>query len=211
VLLSGPLATFGRVHSFRRHLSYANVVATLALFLALGGTAAATRVLITKPKQIKNGVITGKKLKRGTIQLDRLSSKTRQRLAGTAGPKGDAGAPGAPGLVRAYGRVAGGALDTTRSHAGILSARTSGSYTCVKLDPSIDASTASPVVALDLNGGATTFSVPLTLGWVQMLTGSSCDQPNEVRVATGGLSFNSSGNATVNYVGPGTSFFILVP
>jgi hypothetical protein len=113
--------------------------------------------------------------------------------------------------VRAYGRIAGGALDTSRAHAGIVSARTSSAYTCVKLDPSIDASTASPVVALDLTGGATTFSIPLTLGWVQVVSGTACDQPNEVRVATGGLSFNSSGNATVNFVGPGIPFFIQIP
>src|SRR6478672_8618604 len=42
----------------RRHLSYANVMATLAVFIALGGTALAS-VIITKNSQVDKGTISG--------------------------------------------------------------------------------------------------------------------------------------------------------
>ena len=50
----------GRVSGVWRHLSYANVMATLALFLALGGTSyTATQI---NGSQIKNRSIAGQKL-----------------------------------------------------------------------------------------------------------------------------------------------------
>ena len=62
----------------RRHLSYANVVATLALAFAMGGTAvAANHYLITSTKQIAPRVL--------------------NRLKGRAGPTGATGAAG-PGV-----------------------------------------------------------------------------------------------------------------
>ena len=65
---------------FRKHLTYANVVATLALFLEAvsGGAAyAAIHYLITSTKQIKPSVLSA--------------------LKGKVGPAGTAGAPGANG------------------------------------------------------------------------------------------------------------------
>ncbi len=46
-------------------ISYANVVSTLALFVALGGTAVATGVL--DGKKIKKGSITGRQIKAGSV------------------------------------------------------------------------------------------------------------------------------------------------
>ncbi len=71
----------------RRHTTYANVVATLALLFALsGGAMAAKRYLITSPGQISPRV------------LKRLTGKT-----GRTGPRGAAGAPGSPGAQGAGG------------------------------------------------------------------------------------------------------------
>lgn len=88
----------------RNRLTYANVVATLALVIALGtGSAFAASVIITKSSQVKNGVITNAKIKRGTVQADRLTASARASLrgatgpAGPAGPQGDPGTPGEPG------------------------------------------------------------------------------------------------------------------
>ncbi|MHB8240436.1 MAG: hypothetical protein ACYDHN_00440 [Solirubrobacteraceae bacterium] len=62
----------------RRHLSYANVTATLALVLAMsGGAMAANHYLINSTKQI--------------------NPKVLKKLKGHTGAKGPAGAPGAPG------------------------------------------------------------------------------------------------------------------
>jgi hypothetical protein len=62
----------------RRHASYANVAATLALVLSMGGSAvAAKHYLVNSTKQI--------------------SPKVLRALRGKTGPAGVAGAPGAPG------------------------------------------------------------------------------------------------------------------
>jgi len=70
---------------FRRHVSYANVVATMALVFAMGGTAiAAKHYLISSTKQIKPSVL--------------------RSLRGSAGPKGATGLQGAPGKEGAAGK-----------------------------------------------------------------------------------------------------------
>src|SRR4051812_6344925 len=80
-----------------RHLSYANVMATLALFIALGGGAYA---LTTLPRdsvtttQVKNGSLLGKDFKKGQLKA---GPRGAAGLAGQAGSKGDKGAPGAAG------------------------------------------------------------------------------------------------------------------
>jgi len=109
----------------RGRLSYANVMATIAVFIALGGSSYAA-VKITG-KDIKDGTITGADVKdnslrgheirTGAISTDDVKDGTlRQRDfragelpagaqgpkgdkgdAGTQGPKGDAGAQGTPG------------------------------------------------------------------------------------------------------------------
>jgi hypothetical protein len=78
------------MNSIRRHLSYANVVATLALVFAMsGGALAASHYLITKTSQIKPSVL--KKLK-------------APGATGPAGAAGAAGAPGAQGVVGNEGK-----------------------------------------------------------------------------------------------------------
>jgi hypothetical protein len=72
-----------------RRPSPALVVAFLALFVAVGGTAAAAGVLITSSKQIKAGA----------IDASDLSAKARGQLKGATGPAGPAGATGNPGAV----------------------------------------------------------------------------------------------------------------
>ena len=104
------------------HLSYANVIATLALFLALGGTAVAgTRMLLTGA-DVQDHSLTGADIKNGSVGAGALSRLAIRELtgatgargatgpagsAGAAGPKGADGAPGAAGTGVTTTQVAG--------------------------------------------------------------------------------------------------------
>jgi hypothetical protein len=83
----------------RKHLSYANVIATLALFIALGGVGYAA------VKLPKNSVGSAQ-LKKGAVTLPKISKSAKSSLAGARGPAGTAGTAGkdgAPGLTGATG------------------------------------------------------------------------------------------------------------
>jgi Collagen triple helix repeat (20 copies) len=82
----------------RRHLSYANVVASLALFVALGGSSYAAVQLSkgqVKTRHIATNAVTSAKVKNGGL----LASDFRagQLPAGPQGAKGEAGPQGAQG------------------------------------------------------------------------------------------------------------------
>jgi hypothetical protein len=105
----------------RDRLSYANVTATLALFVALGGSGYAAAKIRGKDiaprtitaKHLKRGTLTGKELARGAVTAVKLSPALRARLPvdddqgfdseplpgfdGLPGPPGDPGEPGEPG------------------------------------------------------------------------------------------------------------------
>ena len=88
----------------RGRLTYANVTASLALFIALGGTGYAA---VTLPRnsvgqaQLRNNAVGTKELRTGavrtsdirnrTIRLCDLAKSTRSTLTGTPGPAGPAG------------------------------------------------------------------------------------------------------------------------
>lgn len=80
----------------RRHLTYANVVASLALFLALGGAAFAATQLP------RNSVGTGQ-LKPEAVTSGKIAKKTRNQLKGATGPQGPQGKTGAKGPKGATG------------------------------------------------------------------------------------------------------------
>jgi hypothetical protein len=90
---------------FLPRLSYANVMATIAVFIALGGASYAAL------KLPKNSVGT-KQLKREAVTSAKISKGAKRALAG-AGPIGP---PGADGSALAYARVSGsGSLDSAHS------------------------------------------------------------------------------------------------
>jgi hypothetical protein len=84
------------IRTARRHLTYANAMATIAVFIALSGSAYAATKLQAKSvgsRELKNGAVTKAKIAKGT-----LSALTAKRGAtGAAGPAGAAGATGAAG------------------------------------------------------------------------------------------------------------------
>jgi hypothetical protein len=90
-------------------LSYANLIATLALFLALGGSSYAA---LNLPKgsvggtQLKRNSVSSPKVKRGSLLLSDFKASQRASLRGPQGPqglKGDVGASGATSVAAREG------------------------------------------------------------------------------------------------------------
>jgi len=162
----------------RRHLSYANVVATLALFTALGGSAyGALRVT---GRDVVDGSLSGADVRNGSLgSSDVRDGSLRARdfragdlpagprglggpqgATGPAGSQGPAGSNGAPGVVRAFGVIhadgtlASGAKGITSSrvvHGGLLDT----TY-CVKFD-------FTPTTVVGTQAGPTSNGTPVTV------------------------------------------------
>ncbi|MBA2350061.1 MAG: hypothetical protein H0V81_17435 [Solirubrobacterales bacterium] len=107
-----------------RHLTYANVVASLALFLVLTGSVAWAATSLgrnsVKARNIAPGAVASKQIKDRSIRLKDLSREVTGKSGadggrglqgpagqpgpgGSPGPKGDSGTPGAPGAPGASG------------------------------------------------------------------------------------------------------------
>jgi hypothetical protein len=98
---------------FRRLPSPATVLASIAVFAVLAGTATAANGLING-SEIKKGTITGKQIKNKSLSVNELSKAAVKKLSGATGPrgpegprgergergeKGETGAPGPAGIV----------------------------------------------------------------------------------------------------------------
>ena len=100
-----------------RHLSYSNVMATLGVFIALGGASYAAVALPANSvatKQLRKNAVTSAKVKDGSLRRGDFASDALQGLQGpqgAVGPKGDPGQNGAtgergePGTARAFAFV----------------------------------------------------------------------------------------------------------
>jgi hypothetical protein len=99
----------------RPRLSYANVIATIALFVALGGTGYAAATITggdvknstLSGKDVRDRSLTGKDVRPRTLGRKHFKRgqlpRGPQGLQGPPGPAGTAGAPGAPGADGASG------------------------------------------------------------------------------------------------------------
>jgi hypothetical protein len=113
--------------SLREKLSYANVVATIALVLAVAGIPTAAAITASKvkknavgTKQLKNGSVTPAKLAPGAVTADKLAdgNVTASKLAGinlVAAPYGpgggaDATCPGSERMLSGGVYTAGGTV-----------------------------------------------------------------------------------------------------
>jgi hypothetical protein len=92
------------MNSIRRHLNYANVVATLALVFAMsGGALAASHYLITKTSQIKPSVLKKLKAPGATGPAGVAGAQGVAGNEGKQGPKGELGKSGATNVVVHFG------------------------------------------------------------------------------------------------------------
>jgi hypothetical protein len=98
----------------KRHLTYANVMATLGVFLALGGVSYAAIKLPKNSvgaKQIKAGAV-------GTSEIKNHSIKVGDFKGGLPrGPEGEQGRPGAS-AEKYWARISGGTAPTVLSSSG---------------------------------------------------------------------------------------------
>ena len=106
-------------------LSYANVMATVAVFIALGGVSYAATQLP------KNSVDT-KQLKSGAVTMPKIAKDTQAALAGAVGPKGEQGPPGIPGTPGAPGVPGAPATSLFAQIQGDGTVNTSGSPVTAK-------------------------------------------------------------------------------
>ena len=101
----------------RKHLSYANVVATLALVFAMsGGALAASHYLINSTKQISPKVL--KKLKGNTGASGPQGAPGTAGATGARGPAGTNGAEGPKGAEGAAGLSALSTLPSGKTESG---------------------------------------------------------------------------------------------
>lgn len=93
-------------------LTYANVLATVAVFTALGGSAYAVAQLprnsvgsaqirraAVGASELRKNAVSSRTIRDRSLRLADLSSSARRSLRGQPGPKGDAGPPGPAGTT----------------------------------------------------------------------------------------------------------------
>jgi hypothetical protein len=104
-------------------MRYPHVIATLALFFALGGSAVAGAKLVITGAEVKDQSLTSADIKPGSLGLNSLSKHVRNQLDDAAaaritpGPKGDPGAAGPQGAVGPQGTPGQGVTTETATGA----------------------------------------------------------------------------------------------
>jgi hypothetical protein len=157
-------------------------MATVAVFLALGGGAWAAATLpkdSVGAKQLQADAVRSGKVKDGSLKAKDFKSgqlprgqRGRTGPTGLTGAKGDSGVPGHDGTARAYGRIE---LDGTLTRSkGIASVShpTTGNF-CITLAAGIDPATTIPIAVPDFNGDATNIGTDATWSMVEGGSGNS--------------------------------------
>jgi hypothetical protein len=158
--------------ALRSCLTFANVVALLALFVALGGSSYAAITLSNnsvKSQHIAKGAVKRADIARGAVNSAKVANGSLSRVDFKAGelPKGDPGPTGPQGSqgpqgpqgpagsVRAWGHVF--SSGSIAGSAGVKSVTqpSSGLY-CIVLDDSIDPATTTMIATPDAKSGVDT-------------------------------------------------------
>ena len=140
----------------RRHVTYANVAATLALVLSMtGGALAAKHYLISSTKQISPKVL--HQLRGNTGKTGSPGATGKEGAQGKEGLKGGTGAAGADGSAVAYARVeANGTLveGASKNIASVRLSATPGVYCITPSVPVHSITVSEPHVGGDEGGYA---------------------------------------------------------
>lgn len=151
---------------FAQRLSYSDVVATIALCLALGGTSYAAVTLgkgAVRARNVAPNAIDSSKVRDGSLLLRDFKPSQLDRLRGAAGllgPQGPAGPQGPSGQTGAPG--GGVVLGTTATLTGPVSSTPSppGGVEAAPSVPLADPGWMQPVGTIALMAGAATVHVP---------------------------------------------------
>jgi hypothetical protein len=221
-----------------RRLSYANVIASLALFIALGGASYAAVAIPANSvgtKQLKKSAVAGSKIKPNAISSAKVKDGSLQRgdfasgtllqgpqsAQGAKGDPGQNGAPGAkgesgePGTARAYGHVLfTGKLSRSKNVASVTNPST-GRF-CIALAPSIDPATTGLVATPDFESDSTIFGANQPQTIVEFDSGGFGCPAATLEVVTGRRDVLANGSPdgdvrSVHNALSNQSFFFLVP
>ena len=150
----------------QQRLTYGHVVATMALFIALGGTSYAVSQLhrdsvgsaqikrgAVGPSELRRSAVSSRAIRNGSISVRDMSRGARSALRGAKGDPGPMGAPGPKGetgityraVVNSGGRVVRGNAVTTSHQGG------SGTYS-VAFDRDISGCVATATLSDAQNG-----------------------------------------------------------
>jgi len=99
------------VSRFRKRLSYANVISSVALFVALGGGAYALTIPSNSvgSKQLKKNAVTSKKIKKNAVTSSKVKNLLAKDFKAGQLPRGATGATGAKGDTGLQGLAGPGA------------------------------------------------------------------------------------------------------
>lgn len=163
--------------------TYANVVATLALFAAVAGGAYAAFKLPKNSvgtKQLKNGAVTTKKLAKGAVTTKKLATGavTTQQLAN--------------GAVTAA-NVAAANQDGSASTPSLRTLGTGATEAAAGNDPRFDTGKVIGTVSLDSTGPVCTFSVTKQSGSSLLLLTFAATGSDEQAPQLGGIALEAPG------------------
>jgi hypothetical protein len=143
----------------RRHLSYANVIASIALIFALSGVAYAATQLPKNSvgsKQIKKDAVNSNKVKDGSLlSKDFKSGQLPEGAKGATGPQGPQGSQGPAGTAKAAGIVSSGGTISS-AIGGLASKSEGGGLYCVWIPGQPISAVANLQVTTDYNSSSTT-------------------------------------------------------
>jgi hypothetical protein len=151
----------------RAHISYANVTATVALFIALGGTSYAVTQLprnsvdtqqirtgAVRSGEIKDGAVRSRDISNRGIALRDISLTARRSLRGQVGPPGPPGPTGPGGTLLTAAVNSGGGV---ARGVGVASSNHDAGTAVYELGFNRDLSSCVGLASLsDVPGGATT-------------------------------------------------------